>query len=78
MISSRQIKAARALLGWKGSDLAEKSGVGLTTLRRYELQDGVTKGNRSVLKAIQDCFEEAGIVFTGDPETNPGVAIKKS
>ena len=50
----------------------------MLTLRRYELQDGVTKGNRSVLKAIQDCFEQAGIVFTGDPETNPGVAIKKS
>ena len=36
MISSRQIKAARALLGWKGQDLADKSGVGVATLRRYE------------------------------------------
>ena len=27
MISSKQIKAARALLGWKGQDLADKSKV---------------------------------------------------
>ena len=33
MLSSSQIRAARALLGWSGTDLAEKSGVVSTTLR---------------------------------------------
>jgi len=36
MISSRRIKAARALLDWKGWDLADKSGV--ATLKRYEVR----------------------------------------
>ena len=67
MISSRQIKAARALLGWKGQDLADKSGVGVATLRRYEAQNGIPNANKFVLKAIKGCLEEAGIVFSGDP-----------
>ena len=78
MISSRQIKAARALLGWKGQDLADQSGVGVATLRRYEAQDGIPNANKFVIKAIKGCLEEAGIVFSGDPLTDPGVRLRKS
>ncbi len=78
MISSGQIKAARALLGWKGRDLADKSGVGITTLRRYEAQDGMPNANKFVIKAIKTCLEEAGIIFSGDPLTDPGVKLRKS
>jgi len=78
MISSKQIKAARALLGWKGKDLADKSGVGITTLRRYETQDGIPNANKFVIKAIKTCLEEAGIIFSGDPLIDPGVKLRKS
>ena len=77
MISSRQIKAARALLGWKGRDLADKSGVGITTLRRYEAQDGIPNANKFVIKAIKACLEEAGVVFSGDPVKSPGVSLNR-
>ena len=77
MISSRQIKAARALLGWKGQDLADKSGVGVATLRRYEAQDGVPNANRFVINAIKGCLEEAGVVFSGDPVKSPGVSLNQ-
>ena len=77
MISSRQINAARALLGWKGQDLADKSGVGVATLRRYEAQDGIPNANKFVIKAIKTCLEEAGIIFSGDPLTDPGVKLRK-
>ena len=73
MFSSSQIRAARALLGWSGVELAEKSGVSLTTLRRYELQDGIPAANTAVLLRIKECLENEGIEFTGDPLTNPGV-----
>jgi len=77
MISSTQIKAARALLGWKGQDLADKSGVGVATLRRYEAQNGIPNANTFVLKAIKDCLEGAGIVFSGDPVKSPGVSLNQ-
>ncbi len=78
MISSRQIKAARMLLGWKGQDLADKSGVGITTLRRYETQDGIPNANKFFIKSIKTCLEEAGKIFSGDPLTDPGVKLRKS
>jgi transcriptional regulator with XRE-family HTH domain len=76
MLSSSQIRAARALLGWSGTDLAEKSAVGITTLRRYELQKGIPSANTSVLLALKETLENAGIEFTGDPLVNPGVTLK--
>jgi transcriptional regulator with XRE-family HTH domain len=75
MLSSSQIRAARALLGWSGTELAEKSGVGITTLRRYELQKGIPSANTSVLLVLKDTLELAGIEFTGDPLVNPGVTL---
>ena len=76
MLSSSQIRAARALLGWSGTDLAEKSGVGITTLRRYELQKGIPSANTSVLLTLKETLEQAGIEFTGDPLVNPGVTLR--
>ena len=76
MISSSQIRAARALLGWSGQKLAVKSGVGVATLRRYELQEGIPAANTSVLLTIKECLENHGIEFTGDPLTNPGVCYR--
>ena len=76
MLSSSQIRAARALLGWSGIDLAEKSAVGITTLRRYELQKGIPSENTSVLLTLKNTLENAGIEFTGDPLVNPGVTLR--
>ena len=76
MLSSNQIRAARALLGWSGTDLADLSGVGITTLRRYELQRGIPSANTSVLMMIKKTLESAGIEFTGDPLVDPGVTLR--
>lgn len=75
MVSSSQIRAARALLGWSAQALSEKSGVGSATIKRYEVQEGIPVANTSVLMSIKKCFEEEGIEFTGDPLKNPGVVL---
>ena len=78
MVCSEQIKAARALLGWSAGELAKRSGVGATTLRRYEMLGGIPQGNINVLLKIQKTLEAAGIRFTGDPLSNPGVTLDLS
>jgi transcriptional regulator with XRE-family HTH domain len=78
MLSASQIRAARALLGWSGKDLASISGVGITTIRRYELQEGIPAGSTSVLATLKSVLESAGIIFTGDPLSNPGVTLEMS
>jgi transcriptional regulator with XRE-family HTH domain len=76
MISSEQIKASRALLGWSAAELAKRSDVGATTLRRYEMNGGIPKANLSVLMKLKETLERAGIEFTGDPLVNPGVTLR--
>jgi transcriptional regulator with XRE-family HTH domain len=76
MVSSCQIKAARAMLGWSAIELANRSGVGSASIKRYEVQDGVPVANTKNLMSIRNTLEEAGIEFTGDPLVNPGVTLK--
>ena len=76
MISVRQIKAARALLGWSATELAERCGIGSATVKRYELQDGYPKATVQNLASIQAVFEESGVEFLGDPLVNPGVMLR--
>ena len=76
MITSDQIRAARALLRWSGKDLAEKTGLGFSTLMRLEVLDGVPSAQAKTLETIQSVFEKAGIEFIGNPEEGAGVRWK--
>ena len=76
MVSSSQIKAARAMLGWSAIELANRSGVGSASIKRYEVQPGVPIANTKNLMVIRNTFEEAGIEFIGDPLVNPGVTLR--
>ena len=73
MITSGQIKAARALLGLTAAKLAELSKVGFTTIIRLESFNGVPAGNVKTLDAVQSALEKAGIEFIGTPESGAGV-----
>ena len=76
MVSSSQIKAARAMLGWSAIELANRSGVGSASIKRYEVQPGIPIANTKNLMVIRNIFEEAGIEFIGDPLVNPGVTLR--
>jgi transcriptional regulator with XRE-family HTH domain len=73
LITSDQIRAARALLRWSGKDLAERSGLGFSTLMRLEVLDGVPSAQAKTLEIIQKTFETAGIEFIGTPDEGAGV-----
>ena len=77
MITSSQIRAARALLDWTRSELSERSGVGISALMRFESADGVPAGNIKTIDAVKKAFEEAGIEFTGSPDSQAGVRWRK-
>ncbi len=75
MISSAQIRAARALLRWSAADLSKYSGVGTATIQRMEVMEGVPTGNVKTLLALIAALEAAGVKFLGDPENAPGVCL---
>lgn len=67
MINPAQIRAARALIGWKQTDLATASGVSEMSVKNIER--GVTDPRASTLQAMQTALENAGVVFL-DPGYN--------
>lgn len=73
MITSGQIKAARALLGLTVAELAKTAGIGFTTMVRLESADGVPSGNVKTLSSVKSVIEKAGIEFIGTPESGAGV-----
>ena len=77
MITSDQIRAARSLLRWTGKELAEKSGVGFSTLMRLETEVGVPNAQAKTLEALRRALEEAGVEFIGSPDDAPGVRLRK-
>jgi transcriptional regulator with XRE-family HTH domain len=68
MLEPAQIRAARALLGWRQEDLSKASGVGTATIQRIEKSDRPTTGYVSTLMRIQAAFEDAGVLFIEDDE----------
>ena len=76
MITSGQIKAARALLGMTATKLAQLSGVAYTTIVRLESSSGVPSGQVKTLDKVQKALEKADIEFIGTPDDRPGVRLK--
>lgn len=70
MITSAQIRAARALIGWKQSDLARESGISEISIKNIER--GATDPRSSTLDAIQTAFDKAGLVFLEAGDTRDG------
>jgi transcriptional regulator with XRE-family HTH domain len=66
MLEPAQIRAARALLGWRQQDLSEAAGVGTATIQRIEKSTSTITGYVSTLLRIQAAFESAGVLFIDD------------
>jgi transcriptional regulator with XRE-family HTH domain len=73
---SAQLRAARALLNWSQSDLAERTELSVETIKRLERMNGTLDATKvSTLSAITGAFAKAGVEFTnGDA---PGVKLRK-
>jgi predicted transcriptional regulator len=77
LITIRQLKAARALLGWSQSDLADRSGVSEPTIARLESADGQLGGRGGTVRKICSALEASGIDFIDENGGGPGVRLRK-
>jgi transcriptional regulator with XRE-family HTH domain len=59
-LTGAQIRAARVLLGMNGPELAEKAGVALSTVRRFE---NGAPGSKLAKNAMVRALQEMGIEF---------------
>lgn len=68
MILATQLRAARALLGWRQEDLATRAKVGLATVARIEQGEGMVQGNMSTILKLVTTLKRAGIVFINEEQ----------
>jgi transcriptional regulator with XRE-family HTH domain len=72
MITSLQMRAARALLGIDQRQLAELSGVSLPTVQRMESSTGNVRGVVDTLTKVVEAFDRAGIELIGENSASLG------
>lgn len=60
-ISPEQCRAARGLLGWSQTELANRAGITLSTVKNFEV--GRSNPIRLSMKAMEDALARGGIRF---------------
>lgn len=78
MLTGEQIRAARALIGWKAKDLADAANISVPTIQRLDSTKGPLSGRYETIEAIKTAFAAAGIQFltSGEIAQGAGVAMK--
>jgi predicted transcriptional regulator len=74
MLSSDQIRGARAILRLSQADLAKAAGVSLETVKRLEAMHGELKVRLDTLTRIKEALERAGVEFI--PENGGGAGVR--
>ena len=76
-VSIRQVKAARALLGWSQEELAAAAEISIPTIKRLEAADGPLGGRTETVGKIRTALQVAGVEFIDENGGGPGVRLKK-
>jgi transcriptional regulator with XRE-family HTH domain len=74
IFTGAQVRMARAFLKWSIADLAEQSGVGISTIQRIEGEDGFPSARGGNIDAVYKTLSAAGITFL--PENDEGIGVR--
>jgi transcriptional regulator with XRE-family HTH domain len=77
MLTSEQVRAARAMLRWEQKDLAQASAVSLPSIQRLEAKPGPLAAQARTVAAIRAALEAAGIEFIPENGGGAGVRLRK-
>lgn len=75
MITGSQLRAARGLLNLSVSELAERTGLAVNTIRRAEATNESAPITAANLTLLRSTFEKAGVIFIPPDEKGPGVRL---
>jgi predicted transcriptional regulator len=76
VLTIEQIRAARGLLGWSQSELAERAELSLPTIKRVEAGKGPHVSDLARTK-LRRALETAGVEFIEENGGGPGVRLRK-
>ena len=75
MLDGRQVRAARALLGWTREDLLKASGISMSALLRMEGDLADSRG--STIHKVTVALNRAGIEFVNRDDGGIGVVLNR-
>ena len=76
MLTAAQCRAARGLIDWSQSDLAQHAGVGIVTIRQLEAD--LHAPRRATLDVVRRALEAAGVEFIDENGGGAGVRLGKA
>ncbi len=76
MLTSGQVRAGRAFLGWSAKELAARAGVNISTVQRIERRKGELKANVDSLRKVEHALVAGGIEFH-EVNGNPGLCFNE-
>ena len=77
MVTSRQFRAARALVGWTQQTLADRALVAINTVRAIESDRAYPVPKPDSVTAVRRALERAGIVFLSNGTMGEGVRFSR-
>ena len=77
MLIAEQLRAARGLLGWSQSQLAEAAGLSLPTIKRMEGPKGPGHSSAANVAAVTRALEAAGVAFIQENGGGAGVRLAR-
>jgi hypothetical protein len=77
LLTSEQLRAARAILRLEQKALSDASKVSLATIKRLEASPGQLTANRPTIAALQLALELAGVELIDENGGGPGVRLQK-
>ena len=78
MITSEQVRAARAMLRIEQRELASAAGVSLETVKRIERTKGPISALAATIERLTRALDVAGIIFVEENSgEGPGIRLKK-
>ena len=81
MITSEQLRSARALVKMEQKELAVRTGISVPTIRRLEGASGILNTSAEKMHNLQKTFEDEGVEFIDKDKVSsgggPGVRLKR-
>jgi transcriptional regulator with XRE-family HTH domain len=75
-LTTQQIKAARALLGWSQAGLAKATGLSVPTIKRIESRGDYLGARAGTAARVVSAFESAGAEFIAENGGGVGVRLR--
>lgn len=76
VVTPAQLRAARGLLNWSVSELSERTGLAINTVRKAESAQNYMSVYRPNAQLLRQALEDEGVIFIDADELGAGALLR--